>query len=163
MKKILTLVAFAFLNMSCNSQTKFTAEALSYKMISADATVLTFEEILKKNEGKTLVIEVWASWCGDCVKNMPKIKELQLNNPDLVYIFLSVDKTAEAWKKGIEKHDINGEHYLISDGMKGNFGKAINLDWIPRYMIVDKKGDIALYRAIETDFDKINTTIKQLN
>jgi thiol-disulfide isomerase/thioredoxin len=32
---------------------------------------------LKKYKGKTLVIEVWASWCGDCVKAMPKLKDLR--------------------------------------------------------------------------------------
>jgi thiol-disulfide isomerase/thioredoxin len=162
MKKIFILFTVALLTLSCEGQTKFSADALPYKLITTDAKVMTFEEVLKKNEGKTLVIEVWASWCGDCVKNMPKLKELQANNPEVTYIFLSVDKTAEAWKKGIDKHELKGEHYLISDGMKGSFGKAINLDWIPRYIIVDKKGEIALYKAIETDFDKINTTLKQI-
>lgn len=46
--------------------------------------------------------------------------------------------------------------------MKGKFGKAIDLDWIPRYIVIDKKGKIAIYRAIETDFDKINATLKKL-
>ena len=48
------------------------------------------------------------------------------------------------------------------DGMKGTFGKSIDLDWIPRYMVINKNGSIAIYRAIETDFDKINTTLKTL-
>jgi hypothetical protein len=34
--------------------------------------------------------------------------------------------------------------------------------WIPRYIIVDKTGKIVLYRAIETDFDKINETLAAL-
>ena len=51
---------------------------------------------------------------------------------------------------------------MMNDGMKGVFGKAIDLDWIPRYIIVDKTGKIVLYRAIETDFDKINETLKSL-
>ena len=46
--------------------------------------------------------------------------------------------------------------------MKGSFGKSVDLDWIPRYMIINKKGQIELYRAIETDFEKINATLKTL-
>jgi hypothetical protein len=38
---------------------------------------------------------------------------------------------------------------------------VIDLDWIPRYIIVDKTGKI-VYRAIETDFDKINETLAAL-
>jgi thiol-disulfide isomerase/thioredoxin len=109
-----------------------------------------------------LVIEVWASWCGDCVKAMPKLKELQANNPTVSYLFLSADKTAEKWKIGIEKHELKGDHFMMNDGMKGVFGKAIDLDWIPRYIIIDKKGKIVLYRAIETDFELINSTLKGL-
>ena len=71
-----------------------------------------------------------------------------------------MDKTVDKWKEGIEKHELRGNHYLANDGMKGAFGKALDLDWIPRYIILDKKGKIVLYRAIETDFEKINNTIK---
>ena len=53
----------------------------------------------------------------------------------LTYLFISMDKNYESWKKGIEKYEFKGEHYLTHDGMKGVFGKSINLDWIPRYMI----------------------------
>jgi hypothetical protein len=73
-----------------------------------------------------------------------------------------MDKTADKWKAGIEKHQLKGDHFLANDGMKGAFGKAIDLDWIPRYIIIDKNGKIVLYRAIETDFEKINTTLKSL-
>ena len=164
MKKIFAL-SLAIIAFSCSQaqKTEFTKEALSEKLLTIEDSEVSFQSILDKNKGKTIVIESWASWCGDCIKAMPKIKELQSGNPDVVYVFLSCDKTVDKWKEGIRKHDLNGEHFLIKDGMKGAFGKAIDLDWIPRYIIVDKLGKIALYRAIETDFDKINLTLKEIN
>ena len=45
--------------------------------------------------------------------------------------------------------------------MKGEFGKSIKLDWIPRFIVVDKNGKIALFRAIEKDFDLIKETIEK--
>jgi thiol-disulfide isomerase/thioredoxin len=164
MKKIFALF-IAFVAISCtNAQQKkaFSKEALSETLLSTNDSQVAFKDILKKYKGKTLIIEVWASWCGDCVKAMPKIKELQANNPDVAYVFISMDKTAEKWKAGIEKHELKGENFMANDQMKGVFGKAIDLDWIPRYIIIDKKGKIVLYRAIETDFDKINETLKNL-
>jgi hypothetical protein len=50
---------------------------------------------------------------------------------------------------------------MANDQQQGVFG-TIDLDWIPRYIIVDKTGKIVLYRAIETDFDKINETLASL-
>jgi thiol-disulfide isomerase/thioredoxin len=165
MKKILAIVV-AFVAISCaksNAQkTSFSKEALSETLLDTQDQQIAFQDILKKYEGKTLVIEVWASWCGDCVKAMPKIKELQAKNPGVAYVFISMDKTADKWKSGIEKHDLQGEHFMANDQMKGVFANAIDLDWIPRYIIVDKTGKIALYRAIETDFDKINETLSNL-
>jgi len=159
---VLLLIAFATFSCSKAQKSQFSEEALSEKLLAVDGGQVAFKDILKKHEGKTLVIEVWASWCGDCVKAMPKIKELQANNPDVAYLFISADKTPDKWKVGIEKHQLKGDHFMMNDGMKGVFGKAIDLDWIPRYIIVDKTGKIVLYRAIETDFDKINETLKSL-
>jgi thiol-disulfide isomerase/thioredoxin len=164
MKKIAVLF-ISFLVFSCTNAQKstFSKEALSETLLTTDGNQVAFQDIIKEHQGKTIVIEVWASWCGDCVKAMPKIKELQANNPDVAYVFISMDKTADKWKIGIEKHELKGKHYMANDQMKGVFGKAIDLDWIPRYIILDKTGKIVLYRAIETDFDTIAQTLKNLS
>ena len=164
MKKILSLLVIALSTLSCSQaqQTEFKEEALSNTMKTVENTDITFQEILKKYEGKTIVIDVWASWCPDCIKGMPKVKELQEKYSDVTYLFISMDKNYDAWKKGIEKYDVQGEHYLTSDGMKGVFGKSIKLDWIPRYMVVDKTGKIALFKVIEADDDKLIETLEKL-
>jgi thiol-disulfide isomerase/thioredoxin len=164
MKKIALYLLTTLTAISCtNAQNKeFSNESLSKKIISIDNKEISFEEILKKHNGKVTVIEIWASWCGDCVNAMPKVKTMQANNPNVDYVFISMDKSFEKWQAGIEKHELKGDHYWATDGMKGEFGKSINLDWIPRYIILDKKGKIIIYRAIETDFDKINEQLKKL-
>ena len=166
MKKIISSFFVIALITSCSNaqKTEFSKEALAEKLVAFDGNEIQFQDILNKHKGKSIVIEFWASWCGDCIKAMPKIKALQTENPNVDYVFISLDKNAEKWKLGIEKHELKGHHYWISDkdGMKGSFGKAVNLDWIPRYIIVDKTGKIALYKAIETDFDKINSTLKTI-
>ena len=159
---ILAIIALATFSCSKAQKTEFSKVALSETLLATDGSQVAFKNILKKYKGKTLVIEVWASWCSDCVKAMPKVKELQANHPNVAYLFISMDKTADKWMAGIEKHEIKGDHFMANDQMKGVFGKAIDADWIPRYIIVDKKGKIVLYRAIETDFDKINETLEKL-
>jgi len=163
MRKIaLLIIALTAISCTQAQKTEFSEKALSETLLASDGSQIKFQNILKKQKGKTTLIEVWASWCGDCVKAMPKLKELQANNPNVSYVFLSMDKTADKWKAGIEKHELNGLHFMANDGMKGVFGSAIDLDWVPRYIIIDKSGKIVLYRAIETDFDKINATLKEL-
>jgi thiol-disulfide isomerase/thioredoxin len=165
MKKIIALTTFLISVISCtNAQPKtFSAKALKGKLTDLNGAEVTFKSVLKAHEGKTILIEVWASWCGDCVKAMPKVKEIQAENPDVAYVFISMDKSVEKWKAGIEKHAVTGDNYWVNDakGMKGSFGKSIDVDWIPRYIVINKKGEVVLYRAIETDFDKIKTELKK--
>lgn len=164
MKKILNLLVLIVITSCSNAQkTEFSKPALESSLRTPDATVITFENSLKKHKGKVLLIEVWATWCGDCVKAMPKVHELQTKHPEIDYLFISMDKAEDKWKKGIKKYDLKGEHLLAKDQMKGDFAKAIDLNWIPRYIIVDKTGKIALYKAIETDFELINKTLEELN
>jgi thiol-disulfide isomerase/thioredoxin len=165
MKKTLILFAVVMASISCsNAQKKeFSKEALDGKLRTPENTEITFKEIIEKHKGKTVLIEVWASWCSDCVKAMPRVKELQASNPEVDYVFISMDKAMDKWQDGIEKHEIKGDHYWVNDekGMKGTFGKSIDLDWIPRYIVLNKKGEVKIYRAIETDFEKIDKELKQ--
>ena len=164
MKNILLILSIVMTTISCtNAQEKqFSEEALNGIVINSESKETAFRDILEKHKGKTILIEVWASWCSDCVKAMPKLKEIQKENPEVVYVFISMDKSFEKWNEGIKKHEIVGEHYWVNDekGMKGSFGQSIDLDWIPRYIIVRGEMEVTLYRAIEKDFDKINKALK---
>lgn len=165
MKKILLILSIVMTTISCtNAQEKqFSEEALNGQITNLEGTEIAFRDIIEKHKGKTILIEVWASWCSDCVKAMPKLKEIQKENPDVDYVFISMDKSFEKWNEGIKKHEVEGDHYWVNDekGMKGSFGQSIDLDWIPRYIVVNKEGSVDLYRAIEKDFDKITKALKQ--
>ncbi len=153
MKKLTGILILFLTLLSCKEQepTQFTHDALTDTFITLEGQEITFKSILEKHKGQVIVIDIWASWCKDCIAGMPKVKALQEANNNVVYVFLSLDKTQDAWKKGIAKYKVQGNHYFMQSGWEGPFGKFVNLDWIPRYMVVDKAGNIALYKAIEAD------------
>jgi len=160
MNYILILLLSIF---SCNTEvpTQFSEAALNDTFITLEGNNIAFKDILENNKGKTIVIDVWASWCKDCIKGMPKVKALQLDYKDAVYVFLSLDRSQEAWKKGIKRYHVDGEHYFMQSGWKGAFGDFVNLDWIPRYMVINKAGNIELFKAIKADDDKLIQAIKK--
>ncbi|MFG6687890.1 TlpA family protein disulfide reductase [Mariniflexile sp. HNIBRBA6329] len=154
--KYIAILLISILN--CNAQetpTQFSKAALNDAFVTLEGKTITFSEILEENKGKTLVVDVWASWCKDCIGGMPMVKDLQKAYKNTTYVFLSLDKTEDAWKKGIKKYGVQGQHYFMQSGWKGPFGEFIQLDWIPRYMVIAPNGSIKLFKAIEADDKKI--------
>lgn len=158
--KHLIVVCLIFFNCSGPEPTIFSEEALNDTFITLDEKEVTFKSILENAEESIILIDVWASWCSDCVGNLPKVAALHQEYQNVTYIFLSLDKNQEAWKKGIEKYNIQGQHYFMKSGWKGAFGSFLKLDWIPRYMVVDKQGNIKLYNAVQADDKKIKNLLK---
>ena len=141
-------------------EVSFQPEALNDTFVSYEGEEITFSEILDSYKGKTILIDVWAAWCKDCIIGMPKVKKLQKKNKDVVFLFLSLDKSQEVWKKAIDKFKIKGEHFYVPLGWKSPFCSSIELDWVPRYMIVNPEGEISLYKAIKADDKNIKETLK---
>lgn len=156
-----TLIALLlFVGFAQAQQKSFSEAALNEKFLSENDVEISFSEILQQYKGKTVFIDVWASWCKDCIVGMPKVQKLREENPEVVFLFLSLDKEIESWKHGIEKYGVVGENYFIPEGWKGDFCSSIDLDWIPRYMVVNAEGEISLYKAIETDDKNLLSALK---
>lgn len=161
MKKMQYLFVLLISFFSCNTETptQFSEEALNDVFITLDGDSIAFKDILENHKNQDLVIDIWASWCGDCIEGLPKLKALQKEYTDVTYIFLSLDRTEKAWKNGVKKYKIDGQHYFMKSGWNGAFGNFVDLDWIPRYMVVDKTGTIKLFEATKADDKRIKENL----
>ena len=159
-KKLLSLLFLCFA-VSCEKPAVFSEAALQSKFYKTDQTKVSFAAILEQYKGQKILLEVWASWCDDCVGSFPELKRFQEENPNLRYVFLSTDKNFASWKKAIERYNLSGEHYFMEAGLKSPFGKFLNSNWIPRYLIVDEKGGIQLFKATELKDSEIANALKK--
>jgi thiol-disulfide isomerase/thioredoxin len=163
MKKLKYILIALLGFISCDTQipTQFTEAALNDSFITLKGDSIIFKDILKTHKGKTIVIDIWASWCGDCIQGMPKVKALQSEYKDVAYVFLSLDRGEEAWKRGIDKHQVTGEHYYLSSGKDCAFGNFAKISWIPRYMVINKAGEIVVFHVSEADDNKLLEALKK--
>lgn len=158
--KYILILLISFL--SCKNDPKtFSIEALNDTFIDLQSKPVSFQSILDANKGKTIVIDIWASWCGDCVKGMPKVKALQSQFPEASYVFLSLDRGVDAWKRGIEKYNVTGNHYYMPNAKQCDFANFANISWIPRYMVVNKASEIVVFNVIEADDNKLIEALKK--
>ncbi|RIA08987.1 thioredoxin-like protein [Flavobacteriaceae bacterium MAR_2010_72] len=153
MKYLFIIPLFLVTILSCQTEepTQFSEEALQDTFITINDETITFAKILEKHKGKTILIDIWATWCRDCIEEMPRVKALQQEVPDVVFVFLSLDRSTSSWKKGINTYNLKGDHYFMQSGWDGPFADFIDLDWISRYMVVGPDGQIKLFDAIKAN------------
>lgn len=78
---------------------------------------------------------------------------------EVVFLYLSMDKSIEEWIAATDKYKIEGKHYYLGSVWKSAFNQSIDLKWIPRFIIVGKDGKIKLYNAERADDANIKKTL----
>lgn len=90
-----------------------------------------------------LFIDFWASWCGPCIADLPKLKEVQEKYKDsgLEILSISIDENIKPWLAAIKKHNIAWANLVDLSGgekMKGLYACL----GIPCGVLLDKNGTI---------------------
>lgn len=103
-------------------------------------------------KGKYVLVDFWASWCGPCRAEMPKLVEMykEFKGKDFEIVGLSLDRDGEAWKKGIKDLGITWPQISDLKFWDSVFASTYGLSSIPHLMIIDKDGKI-LARGINAD------------
>lgn len=93
-------------------------------------------------KGKVIYVDLWATWCGPCMQEMPhfeKLKQQYKDNPNIAFVSLSLDDTAAGWKASIADRKAGGHQWLVNR----NLLQAYNIVGIPRSLLIDRDFKIA--------------------
>lgn len=105
------------------------------------------EQRLTSFAGKYVLVEMWASWCLPCIQAMPNIIQAQkLFADDFVCCAITIDKDANAWKRSIEREDLQTLHHFKGTDEKGviydELKRLIIKGTIPQNYLLDRDGKI---------------------
>jgi cytochrome c biogenesis protein CcmG/thiol:disulfide interchange protein DsbE len=120
------------------------------------------EASLGKAEGKVLLVDFWATWCGPCRASFPKYEALAKKySGDVVIIGISEDDEADGIKEFAEQ---TGATFTLAwDKQKGVAG-SYHPESMPTSFIIDKKGLVRFVHAGFRDGDEseIESQLKSL-
>lgn len=124
----------------------------------------TFKDVNGKNvsssefKGKYVYIDVWASWCGPCKEEIPYLEDLKkkLAGKNIAIISISVDDNIDDWKNSIKKESATSIQ-LHADGWDNALCKHFKINSIPRFILLDRDGNI-----INSDADRPSGDIESI-
>ena len=96
--------------------------------------------------GKYVYIDMWASWCVPCLREVPELQKLEakLKNKNVTFVSISIDASEDAWKKKLKEKNMHGYQLWNPEG---TLGKALNVKGIPFFAIYDPQGKLHMYGA----------------
>lgn len=102
---------------------------------------------LEDYKGKVVVVNLWATWCGPCRKEMPHLVELQNQYKDKGFemVGLSIEEadTEQMVKDFAKEMNLNYTLGWIDSKTQGEFLKLSKFDGIPQSFLINRQGQLA--------------------
>ncbi|MEZ4825928.1 MAG: TlpA disulfide reductase family protein [Bacteroidia bacterium] len=141
MKRLIVFFCIPFLFTSCKNPSDIRWETISVSNLNGEAVDLS------RYEGKRLLINVWATWCGPCRAEMPSMELARQQLEPEGYVFIAISD--ESWSKIQAFRDQYGyefEFLRLNDPIK-----SLGIFSIPQTYIVSSKGKVV--KAINGSVD----------
>jgi thiol-disulfide isomerase/thioredoxin len=118
-------------------------------------------------KGGPLVINLWATWCPPCRREMPVLENAQQQRPDLTFLFVNQAESMQSVATFLETQGLSLSNVLFDGG--GRLGQAVGSMALPTTLFYSPDGRLlgshlgelsqaSLARALE-NFDSPSTAV----
>jgi thiol-disulfide isomerase/thioredoxin len=109
----------------------------AFAVTTLDGQRITMDDL----QGKVVLLDFWATWCGPCREALPHIRQVakKFQGEPLVILSVSLDSDEQKWKEFIGKNEMTWPQYR--DGsFTGPVSKLFGVNAIPHTFTVDADG-----------------------
>ena len=123
-------------------------------------------------KGKYVYIDVWATWCGPCIREIPSLQKLEkeYHNKNIEFVSISTDETRRSggsweaaekkWRDFVKTKQLTGVQ--LWSGQDISFQQAYQITSIPRFILIDPKGNIVNANAPRPSDPSLKTLFTDL-
>lgn len=100
---------------------------------------------LEDKKGKVVLVNLWATWCGPCIAEMPDLIEMQEKHKDKEFEIIGLnadDETPEEIKAFAEKHKLNYQLGYAHNKLRAEMLKITRLAGIPQSILINREGKL---------------------
>ncbi len=145
----------AWFEQEINSTIEKQKQKINEKMIfvyNNGLNINKFKEVLKLVKGKTMLLDMWGTWCSPCLqeieKNSQYIKQqFQGKGLDYLYVANFDLKNEKKWRELIAYFNLEGNHILANTSLNKDIMEKVKGASYPTYIIIKKDGSYELSKA----------------
>jgi len=112
------------------------AMAPPFRLVTAQGEELNLDDM----NGRVVLLDFWATWCGPCKETLPDVARLAKrykDDPMVVIISVSQDADANAWKEFVAKNNMTWPQYRDRNSA---LSTAYGVEAIPHFFTIDTNG-----------------------
>ncbi len=115
-------------------------------------------------KGKYVYLDIWATWCGPCIAEIPSLKKIEkkYHNKNIAFVSISVDRTKhhDKWEKMINEKELKGTQLFADNNWESKFIQDYLIKGIPRFILIDPQGNIINANAPRPSENTLAETLK---
>lgn len=117
-------------------------------------------------KGKYVYVDVWATWCGPCRKEIPFLQEVEkeFHGKNIAFVSVSIDRAKDhsKWEKMVADKQLGGIQLFADKDWKSKFVMDYKINGIPRFILIDPDGNIVSADAPRPSSPDLKTLLNEL-
>jgi thiol-disulfide isomerase/thioredoxin len=127
------------------------------------------QELIDNRNGKVLLLNIWATWCPPCRKEIPDLVKLSDNYKSTVDVVgISIDYSEDLENKVLpflEKNNVSYTNYLSGFRKDEDLINILNKNWsgaLPASFLYNPSGDLLYFIEGKKDYDYFKKLIENI-
>ena len=124
-------------------------------------------------KGKYVYIDVWATWCGPCIREIPALDKLEkeYHSKNIAFVSISTDESRRSggsweaaekkWSNFVKYRNMSG--IQLWSGKDTRFQQEYQINGIPRFILIDPQGNIVDANAPRPSDPRLRNIFNSLN
>ena len=133
-------------------------EALDRPFELVDGGTTTLAE-LNREDGRPIVVNLWATWCAPCLEEMPDLEAVHRDRGDEIrFVGLNISDSPTRAAQRIEEIGIT---YLLGQDPDGGFVAAVGTVGLPATAFINRSGKLVRVHQGQLDYDGLQAAIDE--